>query len=25
MPEFQKAYACKPDAAMVSRNACRVW
>jgi putative endopeptidase len=25
MPEFQKAYACKPDAPMVSRNACRVW
>ena len=25
MPEFQKTYACKPDAAMVSRNACRVW
>ena len=25
MPEFQKAFACKPDSAMVSRNACRVW
>jgi endothelin-converting enzyme/putative endopeptidase len=25
MPEFQKTYACKPDAPMVSRNACRVW
>ena len=25
MPEFQKAYACKPNAALVSQNACRVW
>jgi endothelin-converting enzyme/putative endopeptidase len=25
MPEFQKAYSCKVDAPMVSRNACRVW
>jgi endothelin-converting enzyme/putative endopeptidase len=25
MPEFQKAFACKPDAPMVSQNACRVW
>jgi predicted metalloendopeptidase len=25
MPEFQKAFACKPDAPMVSKNACRVW
>ena len=25
MPEFQKTFACKPDSAMVSRNACRVW
>ena len=25
MPEFQKAYACKPDAPMVRPNACRVW
>jgi endothelin-converting enzyme/putative endopeptidase len=25
MPEFQKAYACKPDAPMVRQNACRVW
>ncbi|HEY1264056.1 MAG TPA: M13 family metallopeptidase, partial [Terriglobales bacterium] len=25
MPEFQKAYHCKPDAAMVRQNACRVW
>ena len=25
MPEFQKAYACKPETPMVSRNACRVW
>ncbi len=25
MPEFQKAFACKADAPMVSKNACRVW
>jgi putative endopeptidase len=25
MPEFQKAFSCKTDAPMVSRNACRVW
>jgi endothelin-converting enzyme/putative endopeptidase len=25
MPEFQKAFGCKPDAPMVSKNACRVW
>jgi endothelin-converting enzyme/putative endopeptidase len=25
MPEFQKAFSCKPDAAMVRANACRVW
>jgi endothelin-converting enzyme/putative endopeptidase len=25
MPEFQKAYACKPNAPMVRPNACRVW
>jgi endothelin-converting enzyme/putative endopeptidase len=25
MPEFQKAFSCKPDAPMVSQNACRVW
>src|SRR6476660_2929068 len=25
MPEFQQAYHCKPDAAMVRQNACRVW
>ncbi|MBV9505290.1 MAG: M13 family metallopeptidase [Acidobacteriia bacterium] len=25
MPEFQKAFACKPGQPMVSRNACRVW
>ena len=25
MPEFQKAFGCKADAPMVSRNACRVW
>jgi len=25
MPEFQKAFACKPGAAMVRDNACRVW
>ena len=25
MPEFQKAFACKPDSAMVSKNACHVW
>ena len=25
MPEFQKAFACKPDAAMVRQNQCRVW
>jgi endothelin-converting enzyme/putative endopeptidase len=25
MPEFQKAFACKPDSPMVSRNACHVW
>jgi endothelin-converting enzyme/putative endopeptidase len=25
MPEFQKAFACRPDSAMVSPNACRVW
>jgi putative endopeptidase len=24
-PEFQKAFACKADAPMVSQNACRVW
>jgi endothelin-converting enzyme/putative endopeptidase len=25
MPEFQKAFACKADAPMVRKNACRVW
>jgi endothelin-converting enzyme/putative endopeptidase len=25
MPEFQKAFSCKPDAPMVRKNACRVW
>ena len=25
MPEFQKAFACQPDAPMVRANACRVW
>ena len=25
MPEFQEAYRCKPNAAMVRQNACRVW
>ena len=25
MPEFQEAYHCKPNAAMVRQNACRVW
>jgi putative endopeptidase len=25
MPEFQKAFSCKADAAMVRKNACRVW
>jgi putative endopeptidase len=25
MPEFQKAFSCKPDAPMVRANACRVW
>jgi endothelin-converting enzyme/putative endopeptidase len=25
MPEFQKAFSCKSDAPMVSKNACRVW
>jgi endothelin-converting enzyme/putative endopeptidase len=25
MPEFQKAFSCKPDSPMVSKNACRVW
>jgi endothelin-converting enzyme/putative endopeptidase len=25
MPEFQKAFSCKPDAPMVSQNACHVW
>jgi endothelin-converting enzyme/putative endopeptidase len=25
MPEFQKAFGCKPDAPMVHANACRVW
>jgi predicted metalloendopeptidase len=25
MPEFQKAFACKPTQPMVSANACRVW
>jgi putative endopeptidase len=25
MPEFREAYQCKPDAAMVNQNACRVW
>ena len=25
MPEFQKAFSCKPGQAMVSANACRVW
>lgn len=25
MPEFQKAFSCKPDAPMVRQNVCRVW
>jgi putative endopeptidase len=25
MPEFQKAFSCKPDSPMVRQNACRVW
>ena len=25
MPEFAKAFSCKPDAPMVRANACRVW
>jgi len=25
MPEFQKAFSCKPDAPMVRQKACRVW
>jgi putative endopeptidase len=25
MPEFQKAFSCKPDSAMVRTNPCRVW
>jgi len=25
MPEFQKAFSCKPSQAMVRANACRVW
>jgi putative endopeptidase len=25
MPEFQKAFSCKPDAPMVRQSACRVW
>jgi endothelin-converting enzyme/putative endopeptidase len=25
MPEFREAYHCKPDAAIVRQNACRVW
>jgi len=25
MPEFQKAFGCKPDAAMVRKPICRVW
>jgi putative endopeptidase len=25
MPEFQKAFACKPDSPMVRKNRCRVW
>ena len=25
MPEFQKAFSCKPGAAMARQNACRVW
>lgn len=25
MPEFRQAFHCKPDAAMVNQNACRVW
>ncbi|MGE0406643.1 MAG: M13 family metallopeptidase [Candidatus Korobacteraceae bacterium] len=25
MPEFQKAFSCKPGSAMVKQNACRVW
>jgi endothelin-converting enzyme/putative endopeptidase len=25
MPEFQKAFGCKADSPMVSKNACRVW
>jgi putative endopeptidase len=25
MPEFQKAFSCKPGQPMVRTNACRVW
>jgi predicted metalloendopeptidase len=25
MPEFREAFHCKPTAAMVNQNACRVW
>jgi endothelin-converting enzyme/putative endopeptidase len=25
LPEFQKAFSCKPDAPMVHTPACRVW
>jgi putative endopeptidase len=25
MPEFAKAFACKPNAPMIRPNACRVW
>jgi putative endopeptidase len=25
MPEFQKAFSCKPDAPMVRQTQCRVW
>ena len=25
MPEFQKAFHCKPDAPMIRKNSCRVW
>jgi hypothetical protein len=25
MPEFQKAFSCKPAQPMVKANACRVW
>jgi hypothetical protein len=25
MPEFQKAFACKADAPMMRKPACRVW